>query len=933
MWNRAAALLLVVLLTTWVVPVDAADGMAGVEPGPGAGPAEGAPPSPDPQPTPDPSPLPESSPSLDASSDPGPGAGPDPSLSPSGEPVLLPDTADPPSPGPSIAPADPSAAPQGAPDAAAAAEADAATLDVTGRFIVMLRPGADARKARDRHAAREGLKADRLFEKALRGFSAKLTSAQRGALTRDPDVLAIVPDEIVSIAGQIIPTGVSRVGATQSVFARIDGVDGPGSTTERVDADVAIVDTGVDPNHPDLNVVGGHNCSTSSPTGWYDSEGHGTHVAGTVAALDNGIGVVGVAPGARIWSVRILNNQGNGYLSWYVCGLDWIAAQRDPTDPSRPLFEAVNMSVAKWGSDDHACGAANNDILHQAICRLVASGVTVVAAAANNSGPAAKRVPAAYDEVITVSALADTDGKPGGQGGNRCWSWGSYDRDDTYADFSNYGPDVDIIAPGKCIWSTRPGNRYAYLSGTSMAAPHVTGAAALYKSARPWASPADVKDALVALGTYGWTTRTDPDGHPDRLLDVSKIGPYGDFTMGVGSSATFAAPAGGSVSVPINVNRSSTFVERVSLGATSSSGLGLSFSPWSLVGLSATRSTLNVTVPVTASPGRYEITVTGTEHGRTRQTTVAIQVLHLTRLAGADRFGTAAAVSAATFSPGVPVVYIASAYAFPDALSGAAAAGTIKGPVLLAAPTGPLHGATIAELRRLAPARIVILGGSGAISNAVAALLAGYTSGPVTRLAGADRFGTAAAVSAATFSPGVPVVYIASAYAFPDALSGAAAAGTIKGPVLLAAPTGPLHGATIAELRRLAPARIVILGGSGAISNAVAALLAGYTSGPVTRLAGADRFGTAAAVSAATFSPGVPVVYIASAYAFPDALSGAAAAGTIKGPVLLAAPTGPLHGATIAELRRLAPARIVILGGSGAISNAVAALFESYTSS
>ncbi len=380
---------------------------------------------------------------------------PPPAVEPTAEPTTEPTTE--PSPAPSTEP-ETSPAPGDAVGAAATIgdpTPDASTApvipDATGRYIVMLRNGSDTAAVVDKARKRDGVKADHSFGRAMRGFSAKLDKKQKADLQADPNVVAVVPDGIITMT-QTTPTGVARVGGALSKIAVIDGTD------QRVDADVAIVDTGITAV-PDLNVAGGHNCSTSDPNAWRDKNDHGTHVAGTVAALDNSFGVVGVAPGARVWAVKILNDDGYGLISWYVCGLDWILAQRDPNDASRPLFEAVNMSVTKAGSDDHNCGLTNHDVLHQAICRVVAGGITVVAAAANDHHNAAANIPASYDEVITVSALADTDGKPGGLGGNRCFSWGGYDKDDTFADFSNYGRGHRHHGPRQMHPVDHPGTR------------------------------------------------------------------------------------------------------------------------------------------------------------------------------------------------------------------------------------------------------------------------------------------------------------------------------------------------------------------------------------------------------------------------------------------------------------------------------------------
>lgn len=295
------------------------------------------------------------------------------------------------------------------------------------------------------------------------------------------------------------------------------------------------------------------------------------------------------------------------------------------------------------------------------------------------------------------------------------------------------------------------------------------------------------------------------------------------------------------------------------------------------------------------------------------------------RIGGADRFETAALISAATFSSGVPVAYVATGLNFPDALAGAAASGG-TGPILLVS-TNSIPSATDVELQRLNPCEIVILGGTGVVSSAVETALAGYTSGAVTRLSGLDRYATAAAISEATFSPGVPVAYVATGLNFPDALAGGPVAALAGAPILLAGNTLPQ--ATKTELTRLNPGTITILGGTGAVSSAIETELAGYTTGGVTRLWGVDRYATAAAVSADAFAPRVPVVYVATGATYPDALAGGPAAAFAGGPVLLVGQDS-LPTATALELLRLSTQRIVVLGGTGAVSESVRSQLAGY---
>ncbi len=300
----------------------------------------------------------------------------------------------------------------------------------------------------------------------------------------------------------------------------------------------------------------------------------------------------------------------------------------------------------------------------------------------------------------------------------------------------------------------------------------------------------------------------------------------------------------------------------------------------------------------------------------------------VTRIGGANRYDTAAKVSAATFKPGIDVVYVATGTNFPDALAGGPAAAYQGGALLLVTPTA-IPAPTATELTRLAPKRIVVLGGVGAISTSVEVGLRMFTSShlasSVTRVSGASRYDTAAKVSAAVFPTGVPVVFVATGANFPDALGGGPAAALTDGPLLLVSLTS-IPAATQAELTRLKPEFIVVLGGTGVISTTVRGALVAYTrlhsSAFVVPESGSTRYDTAASVVGDFFSPGVAVAYVATGTTFPDALAAGPAAGLEGSPIALVTPTSvPLATKTL--LAGLKPHRIVVLGGTGAISDAV----------
>jgi subtilisin len=257
-----------------------------------------------------------------------------------------------------------------------------------------------------------------------------------------------------------------------------------------------VIDTGVDLAHSDLNARSGTDC-VQQGTPAQDDNGHGTHIAGTIGAKNNGSNVVGVAPGTRIFAVKVLDSSGSGTFAQVICGIDWVAAHGPGT---RKDIRVANMSLGGGGADDGNCGNSNGDAMHMAICNATDKGVTFIASAGSSASDFSGLVPAAYDEVLTTTAVADTDGLPGGQGGSS---------DDRVAPFSNFAVSAadqshTIAGPGVGILSDRLGGGTTIFSGTSMATSHVSGSAALCigppRSAGPCAgmTPAQVVQQLRA---------------------------------------------------------------------------------------------------------------------------------------------------------------------------------------------------------------------------------------------------------------------------------------------------------------------------------------------------------------------------------------------------------------------------------------------------
>ena len=313
--------------------------------------------------------------------------------------------------------------------AAATGIAGKVTAEESGRRIVGLAPNADFEVARGRASNVDRELDFAEFGKAVAG---RFPEAAVEALERNPNVEYVERDSAVYAHDQIVPWGIDRVDA--------DVVHG--NPENGTGANVAIVDTGIDDEHPDLqpNLGQGYAVETCSGWGcnydWSDDRGHGTHCAGTAAAADTDDGVIGVAPEVTLHSVKVLDDTGGGTWSGVADGIQWVADQG---------YDVASLSLG---------GSSGSNTLHNAVQYAHDRGVLLVSSAGND-GPCSDCVgyPAAYDEVIAVSAT---------------------DSSDSLASFSSTGPEVELAAPGVNVYSTEIGG-YDTKSGTSMAAPHVSG--------------------------------------------------------------------------------------------------------------------------------------------------------------------------------------------------------------------------------------------------------------------------------------------------------------------------------------------------------------------------------------------------------------------------------------------------------------------------
>lgn len=761
----------------------------------------------------------------------------------------------------------------------------------------------------------------------------------------------IATDTAGNITGLISDPEYSQQWALKKV--RADQVWTEGATGEGII--VAVIDTGVDLDHPDLvdidqnknNLVQGYNAITRSALegAAQDDNGHGTAVAGLIAALNNNKGIVGVAYNAKIMPIKAMDKTGEGEDSIIADGIIWAVDNG---------AKIINMSLA---SDKQ------NKMLDDAVQYAVDKGCLLVAASGNKQGfvmqsyskdmkqrTSIVAYPGANPNVIAVSAV---------------------DMDDVIADFALTGPEVLLTAPGKKIltdrWSEKEDAGYTYSTGTSIAAPFVAGAAALIWSKYPHLKAGEIKQALVTsaydLGeegrdnNYGYG-RVDIYRALKALEDqkdfpsMARLGWEGGrlYTGGTAEepAAILTVPVG-AFHMEVDHNGSekeqSVSIHNATLPSEFPEGITPASDAFTVIwGEVPAEKALNLEIKLTKpqdqqgqgiNPRPYQkgkkqiaylykwsgyrwVRVGGGVSDTARTMQVAFfepgtyragwsDEPDIDRIAGNDRIQTSLEIARRAFPTGADTIIIARADDFPDALTGAPLAYKYHAPILLTNPEY-LTAEAYRTVKDFNPTKIIILGGYEAVPSAIEAQL--FEIAPVSRIAGENRYGTAAAIAELLGVKGQAILVNCSN--FPDAVAAASHAAYRGKPILLTS-TDMLSEETETALKKYSVTHTEVIGGQEAISDKV------YSKLPAPRrLSGGDRFATSAEVIRAQ-KPEGRVFFIATGLNFPDALVGGVLASNNYSNIMLMPPDGPTSEQRIL-LKNLKGKKIVALGGTGVVS-------------
>jgi len=684
---------------------------------------------------------------------------------------------------------------------------------------------------------------------------------------------------------------------------------------------IAVVDTGVALEHPDLknNLVPGYNAITESeaPGANQDANGHGTHVAGIVAAERNKVGVVGVAYQAKIMPIKVMNSLGDGYDDAIAAGIVWAADHG---------AKIINLSL---GSD------AGSAILRQAVAYAYNKGCLLVGASGNydpdSQGNPGVSYPGSDPYVLAVTAT---------------------DKTDKVADYSGTGPEVDLAAPGDYIssdwWSKTNITSYAHASGTSMSAPFVAGEAALIWGQHPeWTRDQVIQILETGVKDLGTPGQDNAFGY--GLVDVKLA-----LTLANQTLPTFTSPAsvdelGGIVQatvgstqatleIPTKAFNNPVKVALKTMPAPTDLPNGASFltpvfqvawgstAPQNMLSLTLNDSSLKADSEATlyrwdgsrwislggeivSGEARLGLYSAGIYAVGTTQPQVNAQESR--RFAGATAEGTALEISKATFTTGADTVIIAQVNQFPDALAGAPLAYKLQAPILLA-PSSGLTEDVRAEIQRLAPKTIYLLGGTVALSSTIESEL--RQKYEVKRLSGHTAEGTACEIAKELATKGQ--VVIASVRYFQDALVISSWAARQGVPILLTNAQA-LSAETQAVLNELSITQSLVIGGAAVVGPNVMDEL------PFpTRISGNTAYDTEAAVLQA-YPPTTSKLEIATGENYPDALTGAVRA-ALYGSMVVLVPTNSATSSSLETvLKSWSGRQIEALGGVAALPEKV----------